>query len=212
MKFDLRNYEVLLPPYPLDYDNWDEAQAHDYLNWFISKIPERVDYVCWRYHKDNIFSKKLDPNDPESLLRIWRWFLPRAKIEQMPKEVAEAHLAAFSYLGGSWQDTRQLSSCTECVTRDIGMLMGHMFTANYPQQLYWTAEKGVKYYVSRWRPVLNGFINVDFGKPAHMALDVLAVVYTQAAGLLIGKASTNDLMRAYRVWEKDIPAISDCDE
>ena len=165
MKFELSNYEILPPPYPLEYDNWSEEQAQDYLKWFVSKIPERVDYVCWRYRKDNIFSSKLDPDDPESLLQIWRWFLPRAKIEQMPKEVAEAHLAAFSHLGGSWRDTRQLSTCTEYVTRDIGMLMGHIFTTNFSQQLYWTTEKGVKHYIWRWHPVLKGFIYTANGIP-----------------------------------------------
>lgn len=40
MKFNLNNYEVLLPPYPLEYQKWDEAQAQDYLKWFVDKIPE----------------------------------------------------------------------------------------------------------------------------------------------------------------------------
>ena len=204
MKFDLSNYEVLLPPYPLEYEKWDEAQAQDYLRWFVGKIPERVDYVCWRYHKDNFFSRKLDPNDPESLLRIWRWFLPRAKIEQMPKEEAEAHLAAFSHLGGTWLDTRQLSPCTDYVMRDIGMLLGHIFITNHPQ-LYWTTEKNEKRYIWRWHPVLKGFVYIVGDKTTYPPFEPVHMVGVQGSRVLDNDAAASDLFNIYENWEKQIP-------
>ncbi len=207
MKFELSNYEVLLPPYPLEYEKWDEAQAQDYLKWFVSKIPERVDYVCWRYHKDNIFSSKLNPDDPESLIRIWRWFLPRAKVEQMPKEVAEAHLAAFSHLGGRWLDTRQLSACTEYAIRDIGMMMGHIFTVNFPQALYWTTEKIDKRDVWLWHPVLKGFVYMVGEKKTFPPLEPIHIVGVQAGKVMDRRATASDLLNIYKYWEDQIPVI-----
>jgi len=205
--FTLNNYQILPPPYPLTYRTWTERQAQDYLNWFVSKIPERVDYLCRRYHRDNFLNRALDPGDPKSLIRIWRWFLPRAKIEQMPPEEAKAHLAAYSYLGGAWLDTRRLSTCTEYVMRDIGMLLGHIFTTNYPQQIYWTTEKLKKGYVWRWHPVLKGFVYMVDEKPTYPSFEPVHMVGVQGSRLLNKSMAAGDLFHIYQIWEEQIPIV-----
>lgn len=50
MRFFARRaaYEVLPPPYPLDFDHWTAGTAQDYLQWYTAHIPERAAYVYRR--------------------------------------------------------------------------------------------------------------------------------------------------------------------
>ena len=68
MRFFARRaaYEVLPPPYPLDFDHWTADTAQDYLQWYTAHVPERAAYVYRR-----ALGKPLPdgPIDPESRLR-----------------------------------------------------------------------------------------------------------------------------------------------
>lgn len=36
------SYEVLVPPFSLEYDTWSSIKAEEYLEWYKAHIPERI--------------------------------------------------------------------------------------------------------------------------------------------------------------------------
>ncbi len=80
MKKTIKKYECLVYPNakaPEEY-NLEEAQA--YFDWYINKIPERIDYLS------GFSGVNLDYSE-DSLKHIWKWFLKNAVIEKTPRSV-----------------------------------------------------------------------------------------------------------------------------
>ena len=38
-------YEFAVPPFPLEYYNWNKKQAQEYFDWFVEQVPIRAEYV-----------------------------------------------------------------------------------------------------------------------------------------------------------------------
>lgn len=207
MRFFARRaaYEVLPPPYPLDFDHWTAGTAQDYLQWYTAHIPERAAYVYRR-----ALGKPLPdgPIDPEALTGIWAWFLKTAKTEPVPEERRREGCEKFGRFGDTFLSETRFTVLTEFILRDIAMFISLVFTTNHPS-LYWDTVQTPKRHVNFQQPVLKGFLNARYGKPFAAAFQPDHMVSVQAAKLLPdhGKisAAERDLVNLYRLWEQDIP-------
>ena len=94
-------YDLLVPPLGLNYDNLTPKQAKENFNWFISKIPERMEYFKKRCSSDlDIDIDELDYS-ADSFLHVWRWFLNTALIEKTPEKEIEEMRIKFAHFGDS---------------------------------------------------------------------------------------------------------------
>ena len=203
-KHILHGFEILVPPYVLDYDHWTVRQAEEYLQWYVSHIPERAAYV---YQLAGGKGQMEEPIDPECLLVVWRWFLKIAEIEPVPKAIVDAQREKFAKLGESFLTKEQFSVRTEYILRAIAMLISAVFTTNYPA-LYWDVIRKPKRDVNYLQPVLCGFVNTQFGKPFHDTFPPDHMVGVQAAKCLDRtekRATERDLLIVYRYWEQCVP-------
>ncbi|MCL2387493.1 MAG: hypothetical protein FWC89_08105 [Defluviitaleaceae bacterium] len=171
-------YDLLVPPYSLDNYSLTPKQARVAFEWFISKIPERIEYLRNRCAKDlGISVNELDLS-PDSLKPLWKWFLETAKIEPTPKDQLAEMIEKWGFLGKESRmiNYEQLSVTTQFIARDIGMYFGEVFTTNYENMITWGYHVKPKN-VDVKKPLLYGFFYVENDKnepPFSMPLDPIS--------------------------------------
>lgn len=136
-------YDMPIPPTGLDFFSMTARQGEEHFEWFMSKIPERMDYLKARCAKDLKLSVTELDYSAESLILLWRWFLKTARMERTPKEEIEKMKEGAKIFGESFINRMRFTSTTEYIIHDIGMYVGQCFVLDYPQ-LYWSYKKGQK--------------------------------------------------------------------
>ena len=150
-------YDLLVPPYGQDYYSMTPKQVKDNFEWFISKIPERIDYLINRCAKDLKVSVDKFDYSPESLKLIWRWLLKTVKIEKVPKDQLDEMVKQWGHLGKESKmiNYEQLTVASQFIIRDIGMYLGEVYTNHFPT-VTWGYFTKPKNNVFANRPVLFG--------------------------------------------------------
>ena len=70
----------------------------------------------------------------------------KAKVEEMPEEDWKNQQKVFAQIGDDFVNRYQFDLCTEYMIRDIGMLVGEIFTRNH-KSLHWGYDSKPKKYV-----------------------------------------------------------------
>ena len=83
---DIHDYELCLPPYGYDFYNMTVKQARAQYEWFISVIPERVNYLKKRCAEDLKIKPDLLDYSADSLKLLWEWFIGIARVEKTPPD------------------------------------------------------------------------------------------------------------------------------
>lgn len=81
------NYLMMVPPFemkPFEEMNKEEAKQH--FNWFISEIPNRINYLKSFYEYTGGGKQEQLDFSVESLRLLWSWFLPFIKTEKLTEE------------------------------------------------------------------------------------------------------------------------------
>lgn len=124
----LKDYEVLVPPFPLEYDEWSHERAVEHLEWYKAHIPERVKYLSQNAGVQ-ITEERFKP---ETLTDIWTWFFHNAEIEKISKRELEKQQAAFGQFFDSFLAKTRYSVRSENILRNIAMYLSAVFTTNHP--------------------------------------------------------------------------------
>ena len=200
-------YDLLVPPLGFGFASMTPKQTRENFEWFISKIPERIEYLTNRCAQDlNISVDALDFS-PDSLKIIWRWFIRAARIEKTPKdEVAEME-KNFGQLGEHWIIREQLTVVSQFILRDIGMYLGETFIKNH-SGIHWGYFMKPKNEVAAKRPVLFGFIYIDpkdKSKPTNMPLDPIGILDCEGHKIVSKTHKEADLYDIFNERLKFIP-------
>lgn len=200
-------YDLLVPPLGIDYTNMTSKQAKDSFEWFISKIPERMNYFRNRCAQDlNIPVEKLGYTT-ESLVFVWKWFINTARMEKTPKEELEKMQEAAKIFGESFINREQFTVATKFIMRDIGMYLGECYVLNYPN-LYWTYKTKPKSSVTVNQPLIAGFRASYMGKEGDIFFPPIHMVGVQAAKIYDQSQNVQDLYDIFVKWAKSIPPIN----
>lgn len=196
-------YHLLVYPSGIVPQNMTPEQGEEYCNWFISKIPERMEYFRRRCALDQFLSPDVLDYSPESLLIVWRWFLKIARTEKTPKETRRQMAPQAKVFGDSYIPQRVLSVATEFILHDIAMYVGECFVHNRPS-LRWCYVPQVDNCVYRNQPAISTF---------HIVMDIcgtrmegndnffpIHMVGVQAAGILHGTEKEADLYNIFMKW------------
>ena len=203
----LELYQPLLPPFQLDYDNWSSQKAAEYLAWFVEQVPERTEYITKLISKE-LRKPGLAKMAPRKKLRyVWRWFIKVAETEPVPEEelaLLEPIRVKFGEQSGLYC-TIQLTTRTEYVVRDIGMLFAQLLLEQ-SECLSWSVVSKPERYVFVNRPILVGFLDTRFTPAFKAETDPIHLVRVQASKALDDEPmSAMDLVKIYDTWSAWIP-------
>ena len=197
-------YDLLIPPIGLNFQKMTPKQAKENFDWFISKIPERMNYFRNRCAKDlNILPEELNYS-PESLVVIWRWFLKTAKMEKTPKDELEKMKEGAKIFGESFINREQFTVATKFVIRDIGMYVGQVYTINYPL-LYWHYRTRPRNSINVNQPLIAGFRAKYIGNEGDVYFQPIHMVEVQAANFYDKSQKETDIYNIFTKWVEYIP-------
>ena len=197
-------YDLLVPPLGLDFYNMTPKQAKENFEWFISKIPERMEYFRNRCTSDlNIRKESLDYS-ADSLILIWRWFLKTARMEKTPNEILDKMKQGAKVFGESFINWEQFTVATQFIMRDIGMYIGQSYVLNYPR-LYWHYYTKPKNEVNAKQPVVAGFYFKDQFTEGEVNVNPMSFVDGAASRFYSKTQNENDIYDSYMQSVKWIP-------
>lgn len=197
------NYNLLVPPLGLNFSKMTPKQARDNYDWFISKIPERMDYFRKKCTSDlNISINSLDYSF-DSLVLVWKWFIKIARMEKTPKEELEKMREGAMIFGDSFLNYTQFTVATEYILRDIGMYIGQTFVTVYPQ-LHWHLVTKPKNDIDINQPVIAGFKVKIENSFYDATLNPISVATGQAANFYDNSQNENDVYNFCKKWQKYI--------
>lgn len=203
----LASYVPLVPPFELDYDNWTSAKASEYLSWFVERVPERAEYITAFVSKE-IRRPGLAKKSPKRMLRyIWRWFIKVMETEPLNEdELALLEPIRMKYGEESaMYCTKRLTTRTEYIVRDIGMLFAQLLL-DQSSRLTWKTVSKPKNYVFVNRPILTGFLDTRYNPAFEAETDPIHLVGVQAAKALTVRLMTDmDLVKVFDFWSACIP-------
>jgi len=200
-------YDLLVPPLGFDFASMTPKQTRENFEWFISKIPERMDYFRNRCASDLNIPMEILDYSPDSLIPVWRWFLKIARIEKTPKdEVAEMERKV-GHLGEHWIIRERLTVVSQFILRDIGMYLGETFIKTYIS-IHWDFFMKPKNEVSAKRPVLFGFVYVDpkdKSQSTSMPFDPIGILDYEGHKIVSKTQKETDLLDVFLERTKFVP-------
>ena len=203
------NYSLLVYPNGgVVPENMTPSEGKTYCKWFISSIPERMEYFRNRCANDSGISVDDLDYSAESLILVWRWFLKTARMERTPKAMLAGMKQRAGALGDFAAPKKILTVATHFIMYDIAMYVGQCFVLNHPnlKWCYWPQPQDS---VTVNQPAIARFhvvVESSFGTmesesnfyPVHM-------VGIQAAKLYRKAQTENDLYDVFVQWSAWIP-------
>lgn len=162
-------YNILIPIIVKPFEEFTKQETQEYFDWYISKIPERVQYLST--YSGVILDYSLD-----SLVNIWVWFIkiaekektPKIRIKELkeqlkglPKDIADAILQ---------ENREQLTLETIYIARDIALYYGEVYVRNN-KPLYWGYHTDINKDSFANRPLIMGFEDRDYTPPFQFNID-----------------------------------------
>lgn len=193
---DIHNYNICLPPYGYNYYNMTPKQARTQYAWFISVIPERVEYLKKRIADDLKVKTDLLDYSADSLKLLWEWFIGIARIEKTPPNELEKMKEGAKVFGESFINYEQFTVVTRYIMRDIAIYIGESFVNNYPM-LKWSYCDLPKNYVDSREPVISGFYIKDEFTEGEMFVNPMGIVVGAGSHFFTGKPNKNDIYNSY---------------
>lgn len=207
-KYDIE-YQILVPLMGLNFIKMTPAQAQENFDWFLSKIPERMEYLRQRCATDLKISESDLDFSPESLKLVWRWFIDIARIVPTQPEELKRLEAGAKIFGASFINKYQFSVASQFIMRDIGMYLGEVFVRNYPQ-LYWSYYTKPKNVQGVNEPLVFGFVVPTEGNiGGAFQFNPMVGPRIQGSRLLTGTQDEQDLLNVFWTWEKYIPGAEE---
>lgn len=194
-------YDIAVSPFGYDYGKMTLKQVEDNFEWFVSIIPQRMDYLIMRCSNDMKISTNLLNFSAESLITIWKWFINTARMEKTPDEIMKKMVEGAKIFGDSFINREQFTISTQFIIKDIGMYIGQTFLSNYPQ-LKWTYYTKPKNDINARQPVLSGFYYHDNTTHGELFLNPLSLAKGAAQNFYSGTQSEKDVYDYYLQWEK----------
>lgn len=191
-------YNSAIPPLNKQFCQFSKKEANTYFTWYTNSIDERIEYLRDKSQQPLDFS-------PDSLVRLWGWFIKNARVETTPPETLEAMRRKLLEEGSPIVDyvikdhMIRLTTQTEGILGDIGMYLGKLFLHNH-SGIYWGFYTYPKEDVFVNQPLLLGFPNEVFPGRQGPPFPPDHMVRVQASRLLRGPANKWDLYWIYQKW------------
>lgn len=194
---DILIYEPMCPPFDLnDFDIMTKKEAKKHFDWYITEIPKRINILKDAYEFTGGGIKEDLNFTPESLVKLWKWFIPYVtEVNKTTEEIEEENNSTPEWLL-NYIVTTKLSFETLALIKDISIYFGEVFISNYPQ-LRWDVLYKPKNLFEVNRPVILGF-----SKAHNLFTD--NIVTNLARKVSKGNLDEEALYKIFKVWEEYI--------
>ena len=183
-------YDYLTLPLEKSVFDLSPAEAEAYFDWYMAKLPERVEYVSRVCAGELHIRRERMDCSPESLILLWKWFRTRARKQPGP-------------IPGNPKQ-KVLTPETELLLLDVGMYLGETLRKNVPG-IRWGfyTEPENDFFCNQ--PLLTGFVDLSSGKPFHAVFQPIHMAGIQARKLLRRESGDHDLYNIYCLWAEKAP-------
>lgn len=141
----ISSYKTSEPLDSSDFEKMTPLQAEKYFQWYLSQVNERVHFL-------SRFSGIVLDHSPESLIKLWTWFLPNLKFESASStQIDKAHRMTAMLVEGAREVAfralaEQPTLESASIMSDISVYYGQMIVRNFP--------------VLQWRVLTDGAIHI----------------------------------------------------
>jgi len=186
-------YQILQPPFTLEFEKMNKKEASKYFNWFQEQIPIRTSILRIAVQSTTGFEHWNGDFSPDSLGMLGKWYAEQIETRKKTvKEIEEIYADAPDWFREVDISNQELTNKTFSIAFDVGVYLSQVFIKNV-EGLSWTIEK--RKTVNQNQPVLKGF--VIFLNPIHIAV-------TTAYGLADETYKKVRLKELYYEWKKKI--------
>ena len=122
----------ITPPFDLpDFKEMKKREATKYFNWFVEDIPLRIKLLREFYAGTGEDAKDLDLS-PESLIKVWDWFMPFIKMTpKSPERIREEYESLPEIFKGKIEiSSKELSFETLLIAHYVSIYYGEVFIQN----------------------------------------------------------------------------------
>ena len=189
----------MVPPIEVeDFSELKKKEAQLIFDWFVSEIPERLEYLHQLY-KVGEGKRELDYT-PDSLDSLWEWFLRQIdSLSKHPNEIKDIYGSSDDLFLKDFADHEQLETLIISICTDIGIYFGEVFVRNH-EQVKWGFVTKPKNMIYVNKPVLTGFKII--GETA--AYDAVGAMYNIYQSYVLSGKGIRELGRSYERWKNRI--------
>lgn len=185
-------YEIIQPPFTLEFRAMSREAAKDYFDWFIEQIPIRIRILEQAVQSTDGYEDWQADYAPESLERLGQWFYEHVETRERTKEEKETiYSRAPEWFRHVEISDWELANQTFSLAMDIGMYVSRVFEKNLPG-LKWMMIKQSKRHVDFQQPVIVG--------SGKRELNPVRVIVVYAYSLAKGKRGPEGLKELYDIW------------
>ena len=184
-------YEILNPPFALNFREMSKSQLKAYFAWYQEKIPGRIDVLQQLVRESGRYPQWTADKSPASIAQLGEWFA--GEIESVPN--TPNGRSRFSANRPSFQIATdgELAPKTLSIAVDIGIYLSQVLMSEI-RSLRWAQNLTAKFDIDYGQPVLVEFRAAPFN-PSRMLI-------TLAYGILQGSRTKGDLEKLYHFWAK----------
>jgi hypothetical protein len=182
-------YNVIKPPFTLQFSEMSEEELRRYFRWFLDIIPKRLEELRKAVNSTPGFDEWQADGSVGSISRLADWFVRQVeKRPRTPDEVEQIKEASrFPFPVPGWD----LSTRTFSLAMDVGIYFAVALKKKYPH-LYWDQSKRSKGDIDYGYAVLVGF--------GPMSLNPVQIIVSTAYGIASGKRGANRIEDLFSYW------------
>lgn len=188
-------YEIIQPPYPMQFTELAKAELKEYYSWFIGEIPTRVEILKGAVRNTGGFENWNADYEPASLIGLGNWFSSQVRIRPRTQEEVEGIESRLRF--PLEIPNYELDTKTTSLSIDLGMYFGSVLIRNHCG-LRWDQKITSKKFADYGQPVVVGF--------GAAILNPVRIVMMLAYGVADGSQSGNRLEQLYKVWSNMVKA------
>ncbi|WP_156916221.1 hypothetical protein [Methanolobus tindarius] len=194
--------EKITPPFERPtFREMSKKEAQKYFDWYMSVLPDRIDILMDFFERTGGGTKSELDYTPESLIKLWKWFIPHVElVEKSPEELEREVQASPEWLKEEIKnDTHRVNTVTLAIAMDIAMYYGEVFVKNF-QSVKWGFITKPKTHVNVNKPVLLGFKEGKY----DAQMDVMRTVHILSQKVIEGNKTHELLYSNYNIWTQDV--------
>jgi hypothetical protein len=192
----MKKYELIHPPCSLNFEELTKEQAREYFNWYLEKIPIRVQILANYVSSFPEYTQWKTDFLPNSLAPLGTWFVSQVTTRQRSdEEIQRIYSKAPAWFSGITIPREDLSVLAVSISMDIGMYVGQIML-NAFSDLSWKLITKSKNHVDFQQPVLSGKGKLHFNP--------FRIMLTYAYGIIDGTQGSDRLRELYDIWSYNL--------
>jgi hypothetical protein len=190
-------YVLMVPPFEMKpFREMTKKEAQRHFDWYIGEIPGRIELLKNAYAETGGGRKEDLDGSPESLIKLWQWYIDNAEIEEKSEEAKRLERESSpEWMHKSLKD-KKMSTLWLSVAMDMAMYFSECFIKEH-DTISWGFVSKPKSLVHVNKPVLVGFRN-------GVVLEGTRILSVRTFKFIDGERNPNGLLKTYKVWSEDV--------